>query len=121
MSEDILDEYNCLTQNKDLISIREVSNVSRNDFTEELKICVKDITKKGNDVLAYDLTHPQIRIPVVRVMIPNLQPNFLMHEFHYLHKNAAVTPHLNIYEEVIENCKRRKFHNQKIDEIVELE
>jgi len=69
---------------------------------------------------AYDLAHPKIGIPVVRVLIPGLQPNFHAKGLHYLDKKAIVTPHLNIYREVMEKIRKREFWDQQLDEVQDL-
>lgn len=119
-AKNVLRQYKWLTSDKKQISINQLPNISREDFKEEINLMVNDIAEKGYDVLAYDLTHPGIKIPVVRVVIPGLQPNFLMLGYHHLDKRSCVTPHLKIYKEVMKKCKQRQFHNQNIDEYEEL-
>ena len=45
---------------------------SDSDLKNDLEYCLAEFKKRGLDVLAVDLTHPEIGIPVVRVIIPEL-------------------------------------------------
>lgn len=119
-SKDSLEKYKWLTEDSNMISIKDVQNISKDNFREEIEESVNDIRQKGYDVLAYDLTHPKLGIPVVRVMIPGLQPNFYAKGLHYMDKKSIVTPHLKIFEEVMEKVKKREFLDQKLDEVQEL-
>ena len=115
-----LDQYKWLTGDKGLISIKDITKISKTDFKDEIEVAVKDIESKGYNVLAYDLTHPKLNIPVVRVLIPGLQPNFLVKGLHYLDPRSCVTPHLKIHGEVMERLRRRELPNQKLDEVVDI-
>ena len=119
-SEGVLEQYKWATEDDNMVSIKDITNISKNDFKEEIEIIIKDAKEKGYDLLVYDLTHSKINIPVVRVMVPGLQPNFLVRGLHYLDKKACVTKHLKIYEEVMEKIKKRQLLNQKLDDVVEL-
>ncbi len=115
----VKDTYQWITKDPKKISMQEVTKTAGSP-KKEIEIAVKDINEHGFDALFFDHTHPALQIPVVRVLVPGLQPNFLMHNYHHHDKKAIVTPHLSIYESVIERCKNRQLRNQKLDEIVAL-
>lgn len=116
-SEETLEQYKWATDDENLIPIKELNSISKDDFKKEIEIITEDIRQKGYDLLVHDLTHPKIGIPVVRAMIPGLQPNFLIRGYNYLDKKACVTPHLKIYNDVMEKLKKKQFANQHLDEI----
>ncbi len=116
-SESNREIFKWLSNNSKTISINDVPRIANNDFLVEIKTAVKILSDLGYNVLAYDLTHPRLGIPVVRVMVPGLQPNFLVRGLDCFHKDACVTPHLLVYDEVMEKVKRRALSNQQIDEI----
>ncbi len=102
------------------LSFEELPNLSSEDFGEEAESAVKEVARQGYDALAHDLTHPELKTPVVRVLIPGLQPNFLVKGYHHLDKRSCVTHHLPIHGEVMERLKRRDLLNQRIDEEVDV-
>ncbi len=103
-------------KNDELISIEDIRSIACGDFFDEINIMTGWIRKKGYDLFAYDLTHPKINIPVVRVMVPGLQPNFLLRGLGPYDKDSCVTPHLAIYQQVMEKVLGRELANQKISE-----
>lgn len=99
------------------VSIDDIKPMSKDDFKEEVGLLIEDILSKGYDALFYDLTNESLKIPVARVLIPGLQPNFVMRGLHYLHKHSTITPHLNVYQDAVEKMKERRLINQKLDEV----
>jgi len=114
------EEYKWRTKDPTPISIKDLSNLAKDDFKEEIKVAVAKVAERGYNVLVSDLTHPQLNIPVVRVIVPGLQPNFDLLGMNILDKRSAVTQHLKQYPEIVNSCKKRQFCNQKIDEVFSL-
>lgn len=114
-SPEVIGEYQWRMQSTKRIAIQELPNISREDFKEDIELAIKEIARKGYDVLVFDLTHPVIQIPVVRVVIPGLQPNFLLLGYGGFNKKSCVSQHLKIYDRVVESCKKRIFDDQRID------
>jgi len=115
VSSETMAEYCWRAQAIKKISIQELPNISQKDFKEDIELAIMEIFRKGYDVLISDLTHPIIGIPVVRVIIPGLQPNFLLLGHGVLNRKSRISKHLKSYDQVVESCKKRIFENQKID------
>ena len=52
--------------------LEETSNQSTGNVKKDLEICLDRIFRNDMDVIVVDLTHPEVGIPVVRVVIPQL-------------------------------------------------
>jgi YcaO-like protein with predicted kinase domain len=115
VDKEIAEEYDWRLKNSQKISIQDLPNISRNDFKEDIDLMVQEIARKGYDTLVFDLTHPIIQIPVARIIIPGLQPNFLLLGRKILDKKSRISRHLKIYDQVVLSCKRRVFADQRID------
>ena len=53
-------------------SIEKIPNQSTGNIRSDIELCLDRLSKNNTDVIVVDLTHPEIRIPVVRVVIPKL-------------------------------------------------
>jgi ribosomal protein S12 methylthiotransferase accessory factor len=57
---------------RDAINLEEIPNQSTDDIRKDIELYLNKIAKSGTDVIIVNLTHPDIDIPVVRVVIPKL-------------------------------------------------
>jgi ribosomal protein S12 methylthiotransferase accessory factor len=56
------------------IGLNEFKNVSGKSFKEDIETSKKLLSNRGfEDILYVDLTRPEIKIPVVRVLIPGME------------------------------------------------
>jgi ribosomal protein S12 methylthiotransferase accessory factor len=65
-----LEEAWYLTSTSNVVNISTLPNLSNQDFFKEIKSCISALQKIDLDVFAVDVTHPEIGIPVVYVIIP---------------------------------------------------
>ena len=56
------------------IKLSEIPNLSSNNILEDIELIAKRLKKIKSDILIYDLTRRTINIPVVRVILPWVQP-----------------------------------------------
>jgi ribosomal protein S12 methylthiotransferase accessory factor len=96
IKKEILIAYQERTENLPQISIQALPNISQNDFQKDLEKLTAEIAAQGYDVLFFDLTHPVLQIPAVRMIIPGLQPNFLLLGREILDKRSRISQHLKI-------------------------
>jgi len=61
-----------VTHDNSATSLEENSNQSTGNVKKDIEICLDRLLKNDMDVIVVDLTHPEIGIPVVRVLIPQL-------------------------------------------------
>ncbi|MEM3586338.1 MAG: YcaO-like family protein [Candidatus Jordarchaeaceae archaeon] len=54
------------------ISIEEIPNKSTNNIKKDIEVYLRELSKINADVIIVNLTHPNIRVPVVRVIVPEL-------------------------------------------------
>jgi ribosomal protein S12 methylthiotransferase accessory factor len=60
--------------NKNTIEFSEIKSYIMNDILDDIKFILKRLKKSGlKRVIVVDLTHPKLRIPVVRVIVPGLE------------------------------------------------
>jgi len=60
--------------NKNTIPFSEIKSYIKNDILDDIKFILKRLKKSGlKRVIVVDLTHPKLRIPVVRVIVPGLE------------------------------------------------
>lgn len=60
--------------NKNTIPFSEIKSYIMNDILDDIKFILKRLKKSGlKRVIVVDLTHPKLRIPVVRVIVPGLE------------------------------------------------
>ena len=61
-------------ESKEVINLNEIKNYAGKSFKEDIETTLKLLKKAGfEDVLFVDLTRPEIEIPVVRVIIPEME------------------------------------------------
>jgi thioglycine synthase len=61
-------------ESDDIIEINELKNISGKSFKEDIETSKTLLSKCGfEDILYIDLTRPEIKIPVVRVLIPGME------------------------------------------------
>ncbi len=61
-------------ESDNIIDINELKNISRKSFKEDIETSKTLLSKCGfEDILYIDLTRPEIKIPVVRVLIPGME------------------------------------------------
>jgi ribosomal protein S12 methylthiotransferase accessory factor len=65
-----LEDASYLTSTSTVVDIATLPNLSDQNFHQEIKSCVAALQKVGLDVYAVDVTHPEIGIPVVYMIIP---------------------------------------------------
>ena len=65
-----LEEAWYLTSTSNVVDVSTLPNLSNQDFFQEIKSCISTLQKIGLDVFAVDVTHPEIGIPTVYVIIP---------------------------------------------------
>jgi len=70
-----MQDFDFIINNKDatIIDFKDLKNHSLDNMYEEIQSHVQDFHKKGLEVFAVNLTHPDLNIPAVRVIIPGLQ------------------------------------------------
>jgi len=56
----------------DIASIEKIPKQSSGNIKEDIELYLDRLSKNNTDVIIVDLTHPEIRIPVVRVVVPKL-------------------------------------------------
>ena len=60
--------------NNNTIPFSEIKSYIKNDILDDIKFILKRLKKSGlKRVIVVDLTHPKLRIPVVRVIVPGLE------------------------------------------------
>ena len=57
---------------EDTTSLEEIPNQSTDDIREDIALYLDRLSINDTDVIIINLTHPEIGIPVVRVVIPKL-------------------------------------------------
>ncbi|MFS1899198.1 YcaO-like family protein [Vibrio cyclitrophicus] len=76
------------------------------DFSKDIDNAVSLMKKNGVEVLIADCTHPILEIPVVRVICPTLQPNFLLRNHKINSPRAIVSRHIENHEQIWNQAKR---------------
>lgn len=69
-------------------------------FDEEIDSAVNKLGKMGIEVLVADCTHPSLNIPVVKVICPALQPNFLLRNRAIDSPYAIVSKHIDSHNKI---------------------
>jgi YcaO-like protein with predicted kinase domain len=59
-------------ERKDAISLDDMPNKSTGNVKGDIELYLNEFSNAGTDVIVVDLTHPDIKIPVVRVLVPKL-------------------------------------------------
>jgi ribosomal protein S12 methylthiotransferase accessory factor YcaO len=57
---------------EDVIALEEIPNQSTDDIRKDIELYLDRLSINDTDVIIINLTHPEIGIPVVRVVIPKL-------------------------------------------------
>jgi len=65
-----LEEAWYLTSTSNVVDVSTLPNLSNQDFFQEIQSCISTLQKIGLDVFAVDVTHPEIGIPALYVIIP---------------------------------------------------
>jgi ribosomal protein S12 methylthiotransferase accessory factor len=65
-----LEEAWYLTSTSNVVDVSTLPNLSNQDFFQEIQSCISTLQKIGLDVFAVDVTHPEIGIPAVYIIIP---------------------------------------------------
>jgi ribosomal protein S12 methylthiotransferase accessory factor len=65
-----LEDAYYVISNHEVVDIASLPNLSNNNFYQEIKSCTAALERIGLDVFAVNVTHPEIGIPVVYVIIP---------------------------------------------------
>lgn len=120
VSDEIKNEFEWRSNCRKKVLLSDIPNFSLGDFKKEIENVVQALEKDGYNTIWSDLTHPKMNIPVVRVMVPKLQPNFHLLGRKIDDKEARVTEHLDAYERILGFCQKRIWRNQKIDEFYNL-
>jgi ribosomal protein S12 methylthiotransferase accessory factor len=61
-------------ESKKSIDLNDIKNISGDSFNEDIETSKKLLRRCGfNDIIYVDLTRPEIKIPVVRVLIPGME------------------------------------------------
>ena len=61
-------------ESKRSVDINDIQNISGDSFNDDIETSKKLLRKCGfNDIIYVDLTRPEIKIPVVRVLIPGME------------------------------------------------
>jgi len=87
------------------ISTDEVS-FATDDFRNDIETAVVILEAMGTEVIVADCTHPSLDIPVVKVLCPGLQPNFLLHRRQSFDPMAIVSSHLENHLAVWKHARR---------------
>ena len=89
-----------------VISFDEIKSYENKDILDDIKLITNILHNLGSEVIIKDLTHPQIDIATVRVLITGLQPGiFGICIIDLNHKAARITPHLHYYNYLKKNIK----------------
>ena len=65
-----LSEASYITASSDVVDLYSLPNLSDIDFHQEIVLCTTALRKVGLDVFAVDMTHPEIGIPALYIIIP---------------------------------------------------
>jgi ribosomal protein S12 methylthiotransferase accessory factor len=90
--------------------------LSHDDFRDEIEALVGALSRIGVEVILADLTDPRLRIPVVRMLCPGLQPNFIPFGASPFRLMARVSRHLECHEEVVQAARSGRFAEQCVVE-----
>ena len=88
------------------ILFESVGSSCRADLLDDIHDILGVLARKGCDVIVKDLTHPQLGIPTVRVIVKGLQPGILGISLPSpYHKVARISPWLNLYPRWLRKVK----------------
>jgi SagB-type dehydrogenase family enzyme len=78
-----------------------------------VKSVIRLATSLGVEPYSCDLTLSKLEIPVVRVLVPGLQPNFDLLGWGPLDPRARITPHLKLYGEWMSQVRSGRFEKHR--------
>jgi YcaO-like protein with predicted kinase domain len=81
----------------------------RNETNRSLQELIKIANRLESNIFICDLTHPHIRLPVFRALMPGLQPNFDLLGYVPIDFRSRVTPHLDIFGSVTRDIECGNF------------
>jgi len=96
---DVIDE-------KRLSPFSSITSMARDDFRDDLLLLKAILEDRGAEILVRDLTHPEIGIRTVRVIVRGLHPgNFGVSIVDLMHKAARISPFLGSYSQLTRAIK----------------
>ncbi|MDD5566287.1 MAG: YcaO-like family protein [Candidatus Omnitrophica bacterium] len=109
MPQDIHSFFDDVIDSGKRIPFRAIESYNQADLLEDIKFIIKLLHSKGCEIIAKDLTHPQIGIPAVRVLVTGLQPGILGVGIVNLHDRAVrISRHLHYFRYLTRNIKKIK-------------
>lgn len=113
---------NCLVQSETkTINYEELPDISCENIKEEVRRVVNILSDKGYETIIADLTNNEVKMPVVRAIIKDLQPElrtFMSDWKTAFHPRARISRHLSIYGDVLsrfQSTQPRKSATNKAD------
>ncbi len=67
-------DFNRVMNNAELVPVKDCYNIANSDFKKEAEKIISILKKKGHEVIALNITHPDLKIPVYRLLIPTFKP-----------------------------------------------
>lgn len=99
-------------------SFSKLPNCSKSDFLEEINEVERTIGAHGSSLIYCDLTDPKLGLPVVRVLCPGLQPNFLLLGRAPNSFKSAISKHIEAQDDILSEVKLGNFFEQKVTQWV---
>ena len=98
----IFDFFSSIIDPKKTIRYDQINNCASDDMKDEIELLVGVLEKKGCEIIFKDLTHPKLKIPVVRVIVKGLQPGIFGSGIVDLnHPAARIGQQLDCYDKYI--------------------
>ena len=98
------------------VAAAELPRLCRDDFRDEIEALVAALSAIDVEVILADLTDPRLRIPVVRVLCPGLQPNFIPFGASPFRLMARISRHLECHAQVVQAARNGRFTEQCVIE-----
>lgn len=92
-----------------VVKVSGISHFQFDDFLDDLNMAISTLEKIGHEVLVSELTHEKIGIPVVRVICPGLQPNFLLLGKSIHSARSAISKYVDRHELYWKNAREGNF------------
>ncbi len=100
----IFDFFSSIIDSKKKIHYNQIKNYALDDMKDEIEMLTNILENKGCEVIFKDLTHPILKIPVVRVIILGLQPGIFGSGIIDLdHPAARISEQLNCYNDYVKD------------------
>lgn len=94
------------TFSDNIIAFDKIKSYQNIDNLDDIKLITGILHKQGSEIIIRDLTHPQIGVITVRVLVTGLQPGIFGISIGDLnHKVARITSHLKHYQYLKKNIK----------------